>query len=93
LEILTDMAIGNERVVTAKLPADLVARLDDVAQSMERSKSWIIRQALHEWLAEEERRHELTMEGLRDIDEGRVVSHEDILAMVALKKAQARAKD
>lgn len=87
------MAIGNERVVTAKLPADLVARLDDVAQSMERSKSWIIRQALHEWLAEEERRHELTMEGLRDIDEGRVVSHEDILAMVALKKAQAREKE
>ena len=87
------MAIGNERVVTAKLPADLEARLYDVAQSMERSKSWIIRQALREWLAEEERRHELTMEGLRDIDEGRVVSHEDILAMVALKKAQARAKE
>lgn len=87
------MAIGDERVVTAKLPADLVARLDDVARSIERTKSWIIREALREWLAEEERRHELTKEGLRDIDEGRIVSHEDVLAMVALKKAQARAKD
>lgn len=87
------MAIGDERVVTAKLPADLVARLDDVARSIERTKSWIIREALRDWLAEEERRHELTMESMRDFDEGRVVSHEDILAMVALKKAQARAKD
>ena len=51
------------------------------------------REALREWLAEEERRHELTMEGLREFDEGRVVSHEDILAMIALKKAQARPKE
>lgn len=87
------MAIGDERVVTAKLPGDLVARLDDVARSIERSKSWIIREALRDWLAEEERRHELTKEAMRDFDEGRVVSHEDVLAMLALKKIQARTKD
>jgi predicted transcriptional regulator len=33
------------------------------------------------------------MEGLRHFDEGLVVSHEDILAMIALKKAQARPKE
>jgi predicted transcriptional regulator len=87
------MATGDERVVTAKLPADLVARLDDIARSIERSKSWIIREALRDWLAEEERRHELTKEAMRDFDEGRVVSHEDVLAMLALKKIQARTKD
>lgn len=87
------MATGDERVLTAKLPADLVARLDDVAQSMDRSKSWIIREALREWLAEEERRHELTKEALRGVDEGDVLSHEEVLARVALKKAHAGAKD
>ena len=87
------MATGDERVVTAKLPADLVVRLDDIARRIERSKSWIIREALRDWLAEEERRHQLTLEGLRDFDEGRVVSHEDVLAMLALKKIQARTKD
>ena len=87
------MATGDERVVTAKLPADLVARLDNVASSIERSKSWIIREALRDWLREEERRHELTKEAMRDFDEGRVVSHEDVLAMLALKKIQARTKD
>ena len=86
------MTTGKDRVVTAKLPADLVERMDAAAARMERTKSWIVRQAVAEWLAEEDRRHELTLEGLRDIDEGRVFDHEDILAMVALKKAQARQK-
>ena len=31
MRILTDMATGDERVVTAKLPVDLVARLEMVA--------------------------------------------------------------
>lgn len=87
------MASGDERVVTAKLPADLAERLDEVGARMERTKSWIIRQAVAEWLVEEERRHRLTLESLRDFDEGRVIDHEDVLAMLALKKAQARKMD
>ena len=59
---------------------------------MDRSKSWIIREALGERRAEEERRHELAKEALRGVDEGHVLSHEEVLARAALK-AQARAKD
>jgi predicted transcriptional regulator len=87
------MTTDEERVVTARLPADLVARMDEVGARMERTKSWIVRQAVAEWLTEEERRHELTLQGLRDVDEGPVIDHEEILAMVALKKAQARKTD
>ena len=87
------MTTDEERVVTARLPADLVARMDEVAGRIDRSKSWIVRQAVAEWLTEEERRHELTLQGLRDVDEGPVIDHEEILAMVALKKAQARKTD
>jgi predicted transcriptional regulator len=60
------------RVVTAKLPNDLVSRLDEVAALIDRSKSWMVRQALAEWVAEEQRRHDLTLEALKDVDEGRV---------------------
>lgn len=71
------------RVVTAKLPEALVARLDEIADRIDRSKSWIIRQALSEWLAEEQRRHELTLEALKDIDEGRTFTQEEIEAHCA----------
>lgn len=50
------------RVVTALLPNELVSRLDNVAEHLDRSKSWIVRQALDEWLADEERRRALTVD-------------------------------
>lgn len=64
--------------------------MDEAGARMARTKSWIVRHAVAEWLAEEERRHELTVGGVRDIDEGRVIEQEDLLARVAMKKAHAR---
>ena len=78
------------RVVTAKLPDDLVSLMDDVADRIDRSKSWIVRQAVTEWLAEEQRRYELTLEGLKDVDEGRTIPHEEVLAMVEQRKRERR---
>lgn len=80
------------RVVTAKLPDELVKEMDEVADRMDRSKSWIVRQAVAEWLAEEQRRYELTLEGLKDIDEGRIVSHEDMKKWAAEVMSAARTK-
>lgn len=81
------------RVVTANLPDDLVSRMDVVARRIDRSKSWIVRQAVAEWLADEERRHELTLEALKDVDEGRTFSQEEIEKLFAAKrKARTKSK-
>lgn len=82
--------VDDGRVVTAKLPDDLVSRMDEVADRIDRSKSWIVRQALTEWLAEEQRRYELTVEALKDVDEGRTIPHEEVLAMVQERKRERR---
>ena len=66
------------RVVTAKLPDDLVLRMDEIADRIDRSKSWIVRQAVTEWLSEEQRRYELTLEALKSVDEGRTLTQEEI---------------
>jgi len=79
------------RVVTAKLPDDLVARMDEIADRIDRSKSWIVRQALIEWLAEEQRRYELTLEAMKSVDEGRTLSQEEVEKHFAQRrKARAR---
>ena len=78
------------RVVTAKLPDELVSQMDEIANRMERSKSWIVREAVGQWLAEEQRRHELTLEALKGVDEGRTVPHEEVLAMVDERKRERR---
>ena len=83
------MADGG-RVVTANLPEDLVLRMDEIAARIDRTKSWIIRQAVAEWVAEEQRRYELTLEALRSVDEGRTFTHEEVLAMGRQRKAERR---
>lgn len=81
------------RVVTANLPDDLVSRMDLVAERIDRSKSWIVREAVAEWLAEEQRRHELTLEALASVDEGRTVSQEEAEQhFEARRKARMRRK-
>ena len=60
----------DRRVVTANLPGELVSRLDVIAARIDRSRSWIVRQALGEWLDEEQRRHDLTLEALASLDAG-----------------------
>ena len=80
------------RVVTTKLPDDTFARLDKVAGRIERSKSWIVREAVQEWLSEEQRRYELTLEALRSIDEGRGIDHEDVRTWAEELKREVRAK-
>jgi len=66
------------RVVTAKLPDELVSHLDEVADRLDRSKSWIIREAVSEWLAEERRRYELTLEALREVDDRLTYSQQEV---------------
>ena len=78
------------RVVTAKLPDDIISKLDEVSERIDRSKSWIVREAVAEWLAEEQRRYELTLEAMRSMDEGKSFSQEEIEAHYAARR-KARA--
>ena len=81
----------DNRVVTAKLPEDLVTQMDEVAGRIDRTKSWIVRQAVSEWLAEEQRRYELTLEALKSVDEGRTFTQEEVETHFAeRRKARAR---
>lgn len=41
----------DRRVVTANLPEAIVANMDVTATRLDRSKSWIVKQAVTEWLA------------------------------------------
>src|SRR5947209_16230489 len=88
--LVNDMA-DDGRVVTAKLPDDLVSRMDEIAERIDRSKSWIVRQAVTEWLAEEQRRYELTLEALKSVEQGRTFTQEEVEKhFAARRKARSR---
>lgn len=71
------------RVLTAHVPADLAIKVDEVANRIERSRGWVIKQALAAWVDQEEMRHKLTLEALQDVDAGRAVPYAEVLDWAA----------
>ena len=71
---------GKTRSVTAHVPVELAERVDEIAERLERSKNWLVKQALSAWLDQEEERSRLTREALADVDAGRVIDHQAVQA-------------
>ena len=70
----------DTKVLTAHIPVSLADKVDAIASRLERSRGWIIKQALADWVDQEEERDRLTREALADVDAGRVFSQESVLA-------------
>ena len=68
------------RVVTTRLPLPLAEKIDKISQRLERSRGWILQQALLDWIQREDERTRLTLEGLADVDAGRVIDHSAVQA-------------
>jgi len=68
------------RVLTAHVPRELADKVDQYAERMERSRGWIMKEALADWVDWEERKHRMTLEALADVDAGNVIEHEDVVA-------------
>ena len=81
----------QNRVLTAHVPADLAKQVDLAASRLERSRGWIVQKALVDWLSREESRRQMTLEGLADVDAGRVADHETVRAWAeSLGKTKAK---
>jgi predicted transcriptional regulator len=68
------------KVLTAHLPLELADKVDELAARLDRSKGWIVKQALSAWIDLEEERHRLTLEAIASADAGRVVDHARVVA-------------
>ena len=71
---------AETRVLTAHVPLALAEKVDAMAGRLERSRGWVVKQALAAWVDQEEERHRLTLEALADVDAGRVIDHQAIQA-------------
>jgi predicted transcriptional regulator len=74
------MAQTGTKVLTAHIPLPLAEKVDLMAERLERSRGWIMKQALSAWLEQEEERERLTREALADVDASRVIDHQAVQA-------------
>ncbi len=69
------MAQTETKVLTAHIPLPLAEKVDEMATVLERSRGWIMKQALSDWIDQEEERNRLTQEALSDVDAGQFIDH------------------
>ena len=70
----------NTKVLTEHVPLALAEKVDQLAARQDRSRGWIVKQALSAWIDQEEERSRLTREALAEVDAGRVIAHQAVQA-------------
>ena len=82
----------NALPISVRLSADVLEKLDRVAAVMQRSRSWVILDALREYLAHEGQEALDIQAGIEEADRGETVPFEQVLAEVEEWIAEADAK-
>jgi len=77
------MPSTDTRVMTAHVPLPLAERVDQLAAKLERSRGWVVKQALAAYVDREAERYRMTVEALADVDARNGVSHQDVKAWAA----------
>lgn len=74
------MSQSKTKVITAHIPIPLAEKVDQIATRLDRSRGWILKQALSAWIDQEEERSRLTREALAEVDAGHVIDHQAVQA-------------
>ncbi len=74
------MATTETKVLTAHVPLPLADKVDQMAARLDRSRGWVVKQALGAWVAQEEERSRLTFEGRADLEAGLLIDHQAVQA-------------
>jgi len=77
------MAVAETRVMTAHVPIPLAEQVDELAAKLDRSRGWVLKQALAAYVEREAERHRQTLEAMAQVDAQKGVSHQDVKAWAA----------
>ena len=80
--------MSKTAVVTARIDPELSDRLDQLARDYDRSRGWLVAQAIERYVAEESQFLALIREGEADIAAGRTFTQEEVEAMFGVKRDQ-----
>ena len=74
------MAHAETTVLTTHVPLPLAEKIDQLAVRLERSRGWIMKQALTAWIDQEEERDRFTREALAEVDAHQVIDQASVQA-------------
>ena len=75
-------SVSKSLPVSVRLTPELNKQVSDIAAALDRPKSWVIEQAIKDFVAVQAWHVAAIDEGIEDADAGRIVSHDDVAAWV-----------
>jgi predicted transcriptional regulator len=75
IELQSELVMST-KVITAHVPLELAEKVDSYAAQLDRSRGWIVKQALADWIFNEEEKDRLTLEAIADVEAGNVIGDE-----------------
>ncbi len=76
--------------ITARIPARLAIRLEAYAKAARRTRSWVVQDILDRYVDDELAFVEAVNEGLRELDAGLGIPHEEVFRKLREKSAERR---
>ena len=78
-----------EGVFTVRISPEKQQQLDALAQALDRSRNWVVSEAIDQYLEVQAWQTEQIQHGIEEADRGELVSHEDVIAEVRAKIRKA----
>jgi predicted transcriptional regulator len=74
---------SSPRTISFRIAPEKVAELDRIAKSMDRDRSYLLNEAVGNYLSEQQRFAAMVAEGREDFRNGRFYTHEEVERMVS----------
>jgi predicted transcriptional regulator len=74
--------MSSPRIISFRIAPEKVAQLDSIAKTMDRDRSYLLNEAVENYLSEQQRFAAMVEEGREDIRNGRTFSQEEVERMV-----------
>ena len=73
------MGSSGERTISFRAIADKIEELDELAAAQDRSRSYLINEAISNYIELHAYQDALVRQGLAEVRKGRVVSHDEVV--------------
>jgi len=74
--------MSTHKTISFRLPTEAVETLDELAESLDRDRSYLLNEAVEQYLELNEYHAKLIAKGLRAAKEGKFVSHAEVKNMI-----------
>jgi predicted transcriptional regulator len=86
------MAAAEIKSISFRTPSSKLEKLDKLADAQHRDRSYILNEAIDQYLDVQNYHTHLVEQGLRDSEAGKIVSHEEIGRRLAKQRASRKTK-